>query len=52
MKLTCDLCGGALQINLGGQGATCTNCGLGYTMDRLKEKLSGNTVQTNPPAPP
>lgn len=51
MKLTCDLCGGALQINLGGQGATCTNCGLGYTMDRLKEKLSGNTVQTNPPAP-
>lgn len=47
MKLTCDLCGGALQINLGGQGATCTNCGLSYTMDRLREKLTGA-----PPVPP
>ena len=50
MKITCDLCGGALQINLGGQGATCTNCGLSYTMDRLREKLTGATPV--PPEPP
>ena len=55
MKITCDLCGGALQINLGGQGATCTNCGLTYTMDRLREKLTGKTsVEPEPlkPEPP
>ena len=52
MKITCDLCGGALQINLGGQGATCTNCGLSYTMDRLREKLTGETpVRSEPPKP-
>lgn len=52
MKITCDLCGGTLQINLGGQGATCTNCGLTYTMDRLREKLTGATpVPPEPPKP-
>lgn len=39
MKLTCDLCGGTLQMNAGGQGATCMVCGLGYSMDRLREML-------------
>lgn len=51
MKITCDLCGGALQINLGGQGATCTNCGLSYTMDRLREKLNGQNTPQDPPKP-
>lgn len=51
MKLGCDLCGGALQMNLGGQGATCTACGMGYTMERLREKLSGQTVRQDPPKP-
>ena len=46
MKITCDLCGGMLQINSGGQGATCENCGIGYTMARLREKLN---EQQNPP---
>lgn len=49
MKLTCDLCGGTLQMNLGGQGASCTGCGLSYTMDRLREKLSQSTAE--PPKP-
>lgn len=49
MKLTCDLCGGTLQINSGGKGATCTNCGLGYTMERLQEKLSGQKIPQTPP---
>lgn len=39
MKLTCDICGGALEMNAGGQGAVCANCGLTYSMERLKEKL-------------
>ena len=54
MKLTCDLCGGTLQVNPGGQGATCSTCGLGYTMERLREKLGiRNEEQNNPkPVPP
>lgn len=51
MKLTCDLCGGTLQVNLGGQGATCTVCGLGHTMERLREKLNGQSVRPEPPQP-
>lgn len=52
MKITCDLCGGALQINMGGQGATCLSCGLTYPMERLREMLTGNTaVKPEPPKP-
>ena len=43
MKLTCDLCGGELQMKAGGQGACCANCGLEYSKDRLLEMLNGNT---------
>ena len=39
MKLTCDLCGGTLQMNAGGKDASCKNCGLCYPMDVLREKL-------------
>ncbi len=39
MKLTCDLCGGQLMVGSGGQSASCTVCGLLYSMDRLREKL-------------
>lgn len=42
MKLACDLCGGTLQMNRDGQGATCTNCGLTYPMERLREMLHRN----------
>ncbi len=52
MKLTCDLCGGALQMNSDGQGATCTTCGLTYTIERLREMLKRNpSVQMDPPKP-
>ena len=36
MKVKCDLCGGILQVQKGGT-AICTNCGLGYSMGRLRE---------------
>ena len=39
MKLTCDLCGGALQMDKDGQSAVCTQCGIAYPMERLREKL-------------
>ncbi len=48
MKLTCDLCGGSLRMNLGGKDASCTACGLTYSLDRLREKLG--VIQT--PASP
>ncbi|MBE6982048.1 MAG: hypothetical protein E7437_07010 [Ruminococcaceae bacterium] len=39
MKLTCDLCGGNLQVEAGGTGASCVSCGLTYSMERLREKM-------------
>lgn len=43
MKLTCDLCGGELQMQAGGQRACCANCGLEYSQERLVEMLKDNT---------
>lgn len=42
MKLTCDLCGGALEMDASGQKASCVNCGMEYTKERLMEKLNEN----------
>lgn len=39
MKLTCDLCGGALQMNAGAKDASCKNCGLCYSLEMLRQKL-------------
>lgn len=39
MKLTCDLCGGPLQMNAGAQDASCKNCGLCYSLEMLRQKL-------------
>lgn len=39
MKLTCDLCGGTLQMNTDGKGAVCTNCGLTYPIETLRQKM-------------
>ncbi len=40
MKLTCDLCGGELEMTVGTSGAVCRSCGLEYAPDRLREKQS------------
>ena len=42
MKLICDLCGGELLMNAGGQCATCATCGLEYPKERLLEMLGGS----------
>lgn len=57
MKLTCDLCGASLQVDAGGRSATCVNCGLTYSMERLREKLQAGKPQPSvsvpvTPAPP
>lgn len=40
MILTCDICGGTLQIAPNNQSAVCTNCGVSYPMESLRQKLS------------
>lgn len=40
MKLTCDICNGALEMNTNGQSAVCSVCGVTYSAARLKEKIS------------
>ena len=48
MKLTCDICNHELQMNLGGLSAICPNCGISYSIERLREKLGEQqTVPTN-----
>lgn len=49
MKLTCDICGGELEMKAGEQGAICKTCGIAYSVESLKEKLAasdGVKVQT------
>lgn len=47
MKLTCDVCGGTLQMNAGAQEATCKICGMCYSIEVLRNKLAqgGISVQ-------
>lgn len=51
MKLTCDLCGSDLQMNPGGQSATCVNCGLEYPKERLLEILSAASAGSHSQKP-
>ncbi len=36
--LLCDICSGSLIMNQGGQNATCSVCGMTYSIERLREK--------------
>lgn len=47
-KLQCDLCGGPLTVQAGGQRAACENCGLVYSAERLRELLADGK-ETAPP---
>ena len=50
--LVCDLCGGKIVMGSGGTGV-CSNCGMEYSTERLREKLSegGATVAAPVAAP-
>ena len=50
MKLTCDLCGGALRTNSG--RGVCSCCGIEYGQDRLQEKIAQQRLTATPPTPP
>ena len=40
MKIKCDLCGGELLMDAGGQTASCVNCGMKHSLERVREKLA------------
>lgn len=39
MNLTCEHCGGPLEVQSGGMTVLCRSCGNMYTMDQLRAKL-------------
>ena len=43
-KLVCEICGGTIEIQPGGEMGMCSYCGTGYTIDRIKEIYSGMKV--------
>ena len=46
IELKCDICGGSLTMQAGGQAAICNDCKMQYSIDRIKEKLyQGKTVK-------
>lgn len=42
--LLCDICQSTLVMNTDGQSATCSNCGISYSVERLREKIRSQTV--------
>ena len=51
MKLLCDICGGTLQMYPNNNGACCTNCGMNYTLESLRNKLNSGSVPQPPVSP-
>lgn len=47
--MTCELCGEMLRVESDGQ-AHCTNCGMTYTLDYLREKSTGTKPAPRPKA--
>lgn len=47
-KIQCDICGSELVMLAGGRGAVCKNCGLEYSIERLREMLSGGGQSSAP----
>lgn len=37
--LQCDICGGKLEMDAGGQTATCSACGMTHSLARMREKI-------------
>ena len=51
MKLLCDICGGPLQMCENGKGATCTGCGMNYSVENLRARFQNQTT-TEPAVKP
>ncbi len=48
--IKCDLCGGALTMLKGGQSAVCKNCGMEYSLERVREMMAAG-APVKPPEP-
>ena len=48
MKIKCDLCGGELLMDAGGQTASCVDCRMKHSLERLREKLATHEVKELP----
>jgi len=44
--LVCDVCGGTLRMEAGGETAVCQYCGVQYTLERLREKIQVAGIAT------
>lgn len=42
--LKCDICGGNIVVQAGGQMGECANCGAAYSLERMREIVSGVKV--------
>lgn len=50
-KMQCDVCGGPLTIDAGGRSATCKNCGMEHSIERVREMLgTAPAAQPDPAA--
>lgn len=50
-KMQCDVCGGPLAIDAGGRSATCKNCGMEHSIERVREMLgTAPAAQPDPAA--
>lgn len=45
MAIKCEICEGALVMDENGAGATCTVCGMKYSIQRVRQMASGKTAQ-------
>lgn len=43
-KLICDVCGGSIVVQAGGKYGVCSYCGANYSLDRMREIVSGVKV--------
>lgn len=52
-KMQCDVCGGPLAIDAGGRSATCKNCGMEHSIERVREMLgTASAAQPDPAEAP
>lgn len=42
--LKCDICGGNIVVQAGGQTGECANCGAAYSLERMREIVTGVKV--------
>ncbi len=48
MKLTCEICGGTLEVQAGGHLVICLDCGLTYSKKRLQELIAQSRAEGAP----